>query len=166
MENGGTFCANPKNLFDILRELPETKVTLSLNAEKSKLAIDCKDIHFSLLVHPDRDFPHLLFEEREHQFRIPADKLLQIIDKTFHAMSDDETRIYFSGMYLQEVGSCVRAVATDGNRLALIDTQLDENEMPSLADGVIVPKKGVHEFAAFGRELFRQKCGIFLLTTP
>ena len=147
IEEPGSFCVNPKNLFEILRELPNAPLSLSLKDKNpNTLNIHCKDIHFTLRILEEHDFPALLFLEKDDELQIRAESLLTMIEKTSLAISDDETQIYFNGMFLQKVGSRMRAVGTDGNRLSLIDMDYNDNASSSFMDrGIIVPKKGVHE---------------------
>lgn len=141
----GTFCVNTKNLFDILRELPDGEVVLEINEARNTLKISFKDIHFSLLIYPPDEFPHLSFENQFNKFEIQGSKLLEMIHKTNHAISTDETRLYLNGIHFQEIDSKLRAVATDGHRLALIETSLETEGIETLVNGIIVPRKGVTE---------------------
>ena len=70
-----------------------------------------------------------------------------MIQITNHAISNDETRIYLNGLFFQEVNKKLRAVATDGHRLSLIETETigDELSTNHLINGIIVPRKGVSE---------------------
>jgi DNA polymerase-3 subunit beta len=71
----------------------------------------------------------------------------RLIDRTQFAISTEETRYYLNGIYLHAAGSAkastLRAVATDGHRLAQVDLPLPKGAegMP----GVIVPRKTVGE---------------------
>lgn len=145
VKESGTFCVNTKNLFDILRELPDGLVILEMGQNDNSLKIFFKDIHFSLLVYKSDDFPHLSFENQFNRFEIEGQKLLEMIHKTNHAISTDETRLYLNGIFFQEIESKLRAVATDGHRLALIESPLEAHGIEPLVNGVIVPKKGVYE---------------------
>jgi DNA polymerase-3 subunit beta len=82
-----------------------------------------------------------------HKFSLPVADLRKLISKTQFAISTEETRYYLNGIYLHTVGSGkklkLRAVATDGHRLAQVDF-----DAPPGADGmpgVIVPRKTVGE---------------------
>ena len=81
------------------------------------------------------------------RFEMPAEALARLIDKTRFAISTEETRYYLNGIYLHTVESegvqVLRAVATDGHRLAQADFPVPEGAagMP----GVIVPRKTVLE---------------------
>jgi DNA polymerase-3 subunit beta len=81
--------------------------------------------------------------------RITADtaELIRLIDKTRFAISTEETRYYLTGIYLHTVvedgRQTLRAVATDGRRLALADMPAPEGSAG--APGVIVPRKTIQE---------------------
>ena len=113
----GSFCVNAKNFSDILRELPNSNIELILNESENSLKINCGDIHFNLLIYKNEDFPQLVFQNKNNEFTINSDRVLEIINKTSHAISNDETRLFLNGIYLQEIDSKLRAVATDGHRL-------------------------------------------------
>jgi DNA polymerase-3 subunit beta len=82
-----------------------------------------------------------------HSFKLSAVDLKRLIDKTQFAISTEETRYYLNGIYLHIAGSgknsTLRAVATDGHRLAQVELPLPDGAagMP----GVIVPRKTVGE---------------------
>jgi DNA polymerase-3 subunit beta len=82
-------------------------------------------------------------------FEMPAEELKTLIERTRFAISTEETRYYLNGIYLHAMGegasAVLRAVATDGHRLARFETVLPTGagEMP----GVIVPRKTVGELA-------------------
>jgi DNA polymerase-3 subunit beta len=82
-----------------------------------------------------------------HRVKIAAKELQRLVEKTQFAISTEETRYYLNGIYVHTVdtdaGVMLRAVATDGHRLA-------RAELPSPAGaagmpGVIVPRKTVAE---------------------
>lgn len=141
----GAFCVNAKNFADILRELPNSTLEIKLDPSENNLKINCGDIHFTLLIYKNEDFPQLIFQNKQNEFSISSEKVLDIISKTQHAISTDETRLFLNGIYLQEIDSKLRAVATDGHRLSMIDTELEDNKIENLINGIIVPRKGVNE---------------------
>lgn len=139
------FCINTKNLFDILRELPDGSVELAIDDEKNLLNLTCGKINYSLLITSSEDYPQVSFDNSSEAVKIKASDLQNIIQKTHHAISNDETRINLNGIYFQEIENKLRAVAIDGHRLALLDIyNFDSNNQP-LKDGVIIPKKGIAE---------------------
>ena len=80
-------------------------------------------------------------------FRLAADDLKRIISKTRFAISTEETRYYLNGIYVHAAKDAkppvMRAVATDGHRLARYELELPDGagDMP----GVIIPRKTVGE---------------------
>ena len=144
IETEGSFCINSKNISDILRELPNEELLLNVD-NNNLLNLNCKNINYSLLVISADEFPQLNFQNQSSEFRLKTKQIAHIINKTSHAISTDETRLYLNGIYLQMSDSKLRAVAIDGHRLALLDTHEFIGENKFLADGVIVPRKGISE---------------------
>jgi DNA polymerase-3 subunit beta len=101
---------------------------------------------FALQTLPDSDFPDLAAGEMTHHFTVLAADLKRLIDRTQFAISTEETRYYLNGIFLHSAGpqsSFLRAVATDGHRLAQFDLPAPDGVagMP----GIIVPRKTVGE---------------------
>ena len=96
---------------------------------------------------PESDFPDLAPGDMTHKFPLKASDLKRLIDKTQFAISTEETRYYLNGIYLHIAGAgaaqALRAVATDGHRLAQMELPLPEGAagMP----GIIIPRKTVSE---------------------
>jgi DNA polymerase III subunit beta len=135
-------------LYDIVRKLPDGSVVAMERAEDgTELTVQAGRITFELPVLPAEDFPAMGKEDFGHRFTLPAKALIRLIDKTAFAISTEETRYYLNGIFLHAVGQgptrVLRAVATDGHRLARAELALPEG-----ADGmppVIVPRKTVGE---------------------
>ncbi|MEC7183967.1 MAG: DNA polymerase III subunit beta [Bdellovibrionota bacterium] len=145
VESEGQFCVNAKNISDIVRELPQDEILLEIIEGKNMLSLRCRTIHYSLLVFKTDDFPKLAFGNAASAFTLNSKQILEIINRTSHAMSLDETRLNLNGIFLQEVDSIIRAVATDGHRLSLLDTEVQNPKVKSLMSGVIIPKKSINE---------------------
>ncbi len=144
VEGEGSFCINSKNIADILRELPNDDVLVNVD-NSNLLNLTCKNINYSLLITSADEFPQLSFQNSSSEFRLKTKQVAHIINKTSHAISTDETRLYLNGIYLQMTDAKLRAVAIDGHRLALLDTHEFIGENKFLGDGVIVPRKGISE---------------------
>lgn len=145
--SGGT-TASAHTLYDIVRKLPDgAQVEIVQNPEDGRLTIQAGRSKFALQSLPQEDFPSMSAGELPHRFDIPADALARLVDKTRFAISTEETRYYLNGIYLHTVDDgpepMLRAVATDGHRLAQADFPCPEGAagMP----GVIVPRKTVVE---------------------
>ncbi|MGR3483998.1 MAG: DNA polymerase III subunit beta [Paracoccaceae bacterium] len=133
---------------EIVRKLPDgATVTLAEDGAAGRLTIRAGRSAFQLATLPQADFPAMASEEFATTFDIGAAELSRLFEKARFAMSTEETRYYLNGIYLHvaegDGGRRLRAVATDGHRLAQIDADLPDGaaEMP----GVIVPRKTVAE---------------------
>ncbi|MGL4395552.1 MAG: DNA polymerase III subunit beta [Hyphomicrobium sp.] len=137
-------------LHDIVRKLPDgAEIEIKRDADKERLTLTSGHSRFSLQTLSAEDFPDLAVGEIGHEFTIDCADLKRLIEKTRFAISTEETRYYLNGIYLHTAetnkAKTLRAVATDGHRLAQI-----ELERPKGADGmpgVIVPRKTVHELS-------------------
>jgi DNA polymerase III subunit beta len=135
-------------LHDIVRKLPDgSEIEITRDQEKERLTLRSGQSNFALQTLAAEDFPDLSGGEFPHLFEMPAHELKRLIDKTRFAISTEETRYYLNGIYLHTAlnneAPSLRAVATDGHRLAQMDIALPEGAagMP----GIIVPRKTVHE---------------------
>src|ERR1700741_2663463 len=116
-------------IYDIVRKLPEgAQVVLDASGDRGTLTIRAGRAQFSLQTLPESDFPDLAAGDMTHRFALAAKDLKRLIDKTQFAISTEETRYYLNGIYLHNAGSgksaTLRAVATDGHRLAQTDLPL------------------------------------------
>jgi len=96
---------------------------------------------------PAGDFPVMSSDGLAGPVSIDTNDLIRLIDKTRFAISTEETRYYLTGIYLHSViqdgRALLRAVATDGHRLALAEMPAPEGAAG--APGVIVPRKTIGE---------------------
>jgi DNA polymerase-3 subunit beta len=111
------------------------------------MTLRCGRSTFTLAALPPEDYPLMTGGELPHSFTLKAPELCTLIDRTRFAISTEETRYYLNGIYLHATKSneapVIRAVATDGHRLARVEMLLPEGAagMP----GVIIPRKTVLE---------------------
>jgi DNA polymerase III subunit beta len=143
---GGTTA--PAHLFyDIVRKLPDgSQIVMESLNDRETLSLRAGRSRFTLQTLSETEFPDLAAGELTHSFKLPAQELKRLIDKTQFAISMEETRYYLNGIYLhtgETKSPTLRAVATDGHRLAQVDLPLPAGAegMP----GVIVPRKTVNE---------------------
>ncbi len=135
-------------LYDIVRKLPdEGDVTLELNDGGNVMTVKAGRSTFKLSCLPVADFPEVGGKELPTAFDLPAAELRALVDRTKFAMSTEETRYYLNGIYLHQAEhdgvKVLRAVATDGHRLARFEMPLPEGaeDIP----GVIIPRKAIGE---------------------
>ncbi|MBW8637984.1 DNA polymerase III subunit beta [Hoeflea sp. WL0058] len=148
VEQSGSTTVPAHLLYDIVRKLADgSEVQLSVEPGGNSMSVTSGRSRFTLQCLPESDFPDLTAGEFSNTFRIPSTELRTLIDRTQFAISTEETRYYLNGIFLhtiEEEGALkLRAVATDGHRLARADV-----EAPSGSEGmpgIIVPRKTVGE---------------------
>ncbi|EAS48984.1 DNA polymerase III, beta subunit [Aurantimonas manganoxydans SI85-9A1] len=135
-------------LYDIVRKLPDgAEVSLATNAEGTQMTVSSGRSNFRLQCLPESDFPDITAGTLSHAFKLKAAELGRLIERTQFAISTEETRYYLNGIYLHTIEADgdlqLRAVATDGHRLARADQKAPAGSegMP----GIIIPRKTVGE---------------------
>lgn len=144
----GATTAPAHTFHDIVRKMPDgTEVEIELNSDGTQMTVRSGRSQFKLSCLPVADFPEITVGELPSNFAIPASDLRALIDRTKFAMSTEETRYYLNGIYLHAAEhdgvKVLRAVATDGHRLARFEMPLPDGaaSMPN----VIIPRKAVGE---------------------
>ncbi|MCE2509430.1 MAG: DNA polymerase III subunit beta [Alphaproteobacteria bacterium] len=152
----GQATAPAHTLYDIVRKLPEgAQIAFDYDAESARLGLSAGRSRFALSTLPVEEFPALSGDQFSHSFTLEAASLRNLIEHTSFAISVEETRYYLNGIFLHatENGSAdvLRAVATDGHRLAQVEMPLPEGAtgMP----GVILPRKAVLELGKLMEEM-------------
>ena len=133
-------------LYDIVRKLPDgAQLELDQSGDSNRMAIFAGRSRFNLQALPPEDFPDISAGDFSNRFSLSASALKGLIEKTRFAISTEETRYYLNGIYFHEVtaGNLLRAVATDGHRLA--QAQIARPDGAKGMPGVIVPRKTVLE---------------------
>jgi DNA polymerase-3 subunit beta len=149
IERAGATTAPAHYLYDFVRKLPENSpVRLEVKGDDPRLFISAGKSRLHLPILPSGDFPSMPSDGFETRFEIHPTELSRLVDKTRFAISTEETRYYLNGIFFHTVAgeggkAVLRAVATDGHRLALADIEAPEGAvgMP----GVIVPRKTINE---------------------
>jgi DNA polymerase III subunit beta len=131
-----------RKLLDILRAIPEgTNVTLTTEGER--IVVRAGRSRFTLSTLPAAEFPLVEDIQAMQVLKLPQKAFRTLIDKTHFSMAQQDVRYYLNGLMLESEGGRVRAVATDGHRLAMCEAAL--NERVTGKQQVIVPRKGVLE---------------------
>jgi DNA polymerase-3 subunit beta len=144
----GATTAPAGTLFDIVKKLADdADVEIALDDSGNQMSVKAGRSNFKLSCLPVADFPELSQGDMPTSFSVPANDLRALIDRTKFAMSTEETRYYLNGIYIHAADKdgvkVLRAVATDGHRLARFEMPLPAGaeNMP----GVILPRKAVAE---------------------
>ncbi len=142
IEGAGDVTVPGRKLLDICKALPDgAEVAIGLSGEK--LGIKSGRSKFTLMTLPAADFPTVEDINAGQTLSLPQATLCKLLDKTHFSMAQQDVRYYLNGLLIETDGEHLRAVATDGHRLALSQVQLDGKKMPE--QQVIVPRKGVLE---------------------
>ncbi len=138
----GAVAVSARHLYDIVRALPEQQVTLK-KAHNNYLELRSGPSEFRIVGLPAEDFPTLPRFEKVPFGEIDPKLLLDMVERTYFAVSTDETRYNLNGVFFEPSADALRLVATDGHRLALVERQVGGTF--GLKRGVILPKKGLQE---------------------
>lgn len=148
IEVSGSTTAPAHTLHDIVRKLSDgDQVELEVAEGGNTMTVKAGRSNFRLGCLPVADFPNLGQMDLPCGFSLPAASLRSLIDRTKFAMSTEETRYYLNGIYVHAGEAngvpVLRAVATDGHRLAKFEMPLPDGaaDMP----GVIIPRKAILE---------------------
>ncbi len=142
VKTGGEITVSGRKLLDICRALPEG-AEIEIIASAEKLNIRSGPSKFTLATLPATEFPTVDDIKAGQTILLPQEVLARLIEKTHFSMAQQDVRYYLNGMLLETGGKHVRAVATDGHRLALCQAELDGVSLEE--QQVIVPRKGVLE---------------------
>ena len=151
----GVITVPAHKMYEIVRNLPQgSEVQCVLNPENQQMKITAGRSRFTLGTLSGEEFPSISDGDMTNRFNINATTILNLINKTSFAVSMEETRYYLNGIYMHnyvktsdsgEEVQLLRAVATDGHRLACTETEMPVGGvgMP----GVIIPRKAINELS-------------------
>ena len=141
-EGDGAVTVGARKLQDILRSLPEgTEVSLVL--EEKRLLVRGGKSRFTLQTLPADDFPRMAIgNDDAKRFSVTQKQFRQLLAQTQYAMAAQDVRYYLNGLLLLTEGKELRAVATEGHRLAFASMEI-EAELPR--QELILPRKTVLE---------------------
>ena len=148
VEEGGSVTAPARKLYEIVNKLPDgSQVNLVLSENKAQVTVSCGRSRFSLPTLTAEEFPTMTQSDMPTRFTLASPELLYLINNTSFAVSVEETRYNLNGIYVHahtvEGANVLRAVATDGHRLACADVSLPDGAA-NMA-GSIIPRKTIAE---------------------
>ena len=143
-EGNGDITVPGRKLHDIFRALPEgTSVEFTLNGDR--LTIKAGRSRFTLSTLRAADFPTIDEIAAKQTLRLNKLDLRRLVEKTHFSMAQQDVRYYLNGLLLETEKKRLRAVATDGHRLAL--SEVDLLGAANRDEQLIVPRKGVLELS-------------------
>ncbi|PAU52192.1 DNA polymerase III subunit beta [Pseudomonas indica] len=140
----GEITVPARKLMDICKSLPNDAL-VDIRVDDQKLVLKTGRSRFTLSTLPANDFPTVEEGPGSLTFTLPQAKLRRLIERTGFAMAQQDVRYYLNGMLLEVSAGMLRAVATDGHRLAMCSMQAGIEQADR--HQVIVPRKGILEMA-------------------
>lgn len=151
----GRITVSAKKIHEIIKELPDREVSFTAK-ENCWIEIRCGKAQFNIVGLSADEFPHFPQSNSSKGITLSSSFCREVIDKTFFAMSQDESKYNLNGIYLRIVENqgkpLLRLVATDGHRLSMIEKPLDGILPDELKRGIILPRKGILELKRIAEE--------------
>ena len=146
LKTEGSTTTSANVIYDILRKLEQNSIVEFSLKSTNKLTLVSGNSKFNLLCLPSDNFPLLDEDISKKGFEISSKKILKLLNKTKISISNDETRHYLNGIYLQKISSgnksYLSGVATDSHRLSYSSLEIDSN---TDFESVILPKKTIFQ---------------------
>jgi DNA polymerase-3 subunit beta len=142
--SGGSFemTLPARKLFDICRSLPiEAEIVIKKEGERT--TVKSGKSRFTLATAAVTDFPYIQASPWEQALTLSQGKIRTLLEQTHFCMAQQDVRYYLNGLLLELVSKKLRAVATDGHRMAISEIVLDST--PKSEKQVIIPRKGIQE---------------------
>ncbi|MFN4132609.1 MAG: DNA polymerase III subunit beta, partial [Caldimicrobium sp.] len=156
-----SFCIPCRKFYEIIKVFPEDEVILI--KEDSRLLIKDEEerVIYEISITSDEDFPSLPDFYEENLLEVPGKVLTQLIERTIFCASKEEARFVLGGVYIEPLieENKLRAVASDGHRLALYETEVLNLENLKSKEGFILSRKGADIIAEISEEELLVKFG-------
>jgi len=143
-EAGGEITVPGRKLHDIFRALPEG-TNVEITQAGDRVTVKGGRSRFTLSTLRAADFPTIDEIGAKQTLRLTRADLRQLVEKTHFSMAQQDVRYYLNGLLLETERKRLRAVATDGHRLAL--SEADLIGAATRDEQLIVPRKGVLELS-------------------
>ena len=142
-ELDGETTVSARKLIEICRSLPNG-TDISFSVKEKRAWLYSGRTRFTLSTLPAEDYPLSEPPTDTEIVTVSQSRLKELIERTQFAMARDDVRYYLNGLLLEFFGKSMRAVATDGHRLALAELTI-EHSLSEERRRIILPRKGVTE---------------------
>lgn len=143
-DDEGSTTVPARKLADIVRLLPDGSA-VQVDCRQERFHVQSGRSRFALSTMPAGNYPEFDSGAQGRGFTVPVATLKRAMDKTMFAMAQQDVRYYLNGLLLEIEGETLRAVASDGHRLALFEAVMPESSAGSVQ--AILPRKGALELA-------------------
>lgn len=137
---------------ELVRKLPETKITLEYIPENIEVKINYGDAEVNLKGWPGEEFPVIPELEGDYSFEIQPILLKNMIKQTIFAVSIDDTRPIFTGALFHIEEDILNLVTTDTHRLAWRKAKINLLNENKYDLNLIIPSKTLNELARIIKE--------------
>lgn len=143
----GDVTLSARKLYEMIREIEGDAIHFYRN-DQFVVTLTAKKAIYKIPGIPADEFPAVVISEDVNFFKMHGQMLKDLILKTSFSMSNDEIRKNLNGVFFEsetEKPGVLKAVATDGHRLAMASVYSGDKDFLKLEKGIIVPRKGVSE---------------------
>lgn len=146
VELGGSLTLPAKLLGDIVSRLPNEEISLSEDEDDPVVTLSCSAGRYQVRGLSAEDYPSLPEIESAETVKLSADSLIEGLKGALFATSSDETKQVLTGVHLTAAAKSLEFAATDGHRLAVVQT-IDDTGESTAAEGmkVTIPGKALRE---------------------
>lgn len=142
VQSEGRITVPAKKLLDICRSLPDS-ADINVQVQSDNCILSCGKTKFTLSTLSASEYPNLESWQGEVDLQLSRQQLRKLLDDTAFSMANQDVRYYLNGLLFETDNAQVRAVATDGHRLALSTLELPG--VTAQQKQIIIPRKGVME---------------------
>ena len=146
VNESGSLTLPAKLLGDIVSRLPNEDLDISEDDDEPVVTLSCSAGRYQVRGLSAEDYPQLPEVEAAETIKVAADALIEGLQGALFATSSDETKQVLTGVHLTADAESLEFAATDGHRLAVVQT-VDESGAPAstLAMNVTIPGKALRE---------------------
>ena len=138
----GVITIPAKKFSDIIKELPEEEVKIIVK-KNNIVEVRSANAYFKLMGIAKEEFPKLPTFNNKEFISMSQARLKKMLEMSFFAVSRDETRYVLNGVLIEIKENNIKTIATDGRRLALVETQ--GNFPQKINKKIIIPSKTAQE---------------------
>lgn len=151
----GSITVPGRKLFEIVKESKGSIIHIK-EKENNRVFVSDSQAKYNLASLPADEYPVFVEPEDVTTIEMDGEILREMINKTIYSVTMEEAGFKLSGVFTEKADregkKILRMVSTDGHRLSLVDKDVGNLEALELANGVMIPKKGMSELVKLATE--------------
>ena len=117
-DGDGRFAVSSRTLLEALKEIPEQPLTFQVNLDSLEITVQYQNGQYSLMGQNANEYPQPQdLGTNAVQLTIPAEILMNGVNRCIFATADDELRPVMNGIYFDITSEDITLVASDGHKL-------------------------------------------------